>query len=60
MPKKFFLKNPAGHGNSIKAPRVYEALRRKGMSKTKAARISNGLARSGAKIKVRNRGRRKR
>lgn len=29
------------HGNSIKRPLVYEALRRKGMSKTKAARISN-------------------
>jgi hypothetical protein len=29
------------HGPSIKRPLVYEALRRKGMSKTKAARISN-------------------
>jgi len=29
------------HGNSIKKPRVYEALRRKGYSKSKAARISN-------------------
>lgn len=29
------------HGKSIKRPLVYEALRRKGMSKTKAARISN-------------------
>ena len=29
------------HGKSIKKPKVYEALRRKGMSKTKAARISN-------------------
>lgn len=36
------------HGKSIKAPRVYEALRRKGMSKGKAARISNA-ARSGGK-----------
>jgi len=26
---------------SIKRPRVYEALRRKGMSKTRAAKISN-------------------
>jgi hypothetical protein len=33
-----------GHGKSIKAPRVYEALRRKGYSKTKAARISNAFA----------------
>jgi hypothetical protein len=30
------------HGPSIKNPRVYEALRRK-YSKSKAARISNGL-----------------
>lgn len=29
------------HGPSIKRPRVYEALRRQGMSKRKAARISN-------------------
>ena len=29
------------HGPAIKKPKVYEALRRKGMSKTKAARISN-------------------
>jgi len=29
------------HGPSIKRPRTYEALRRKGMSKTKAAKISN-------------------
>lgn len=30
---------------SIKRPRVYEALRRKGYSKTKAAKISNASAR---------------
>lgn len=30
-----------GHGPSIKNPRVYEALRRKGMSKSVAAAISN-------------------
>lgn len=30
-------------GNSIKCPRVYRALKRKGYSKTKAAKISNGL-----------------
>lgn len=32
------------HGPSIKAPRMYEALRRKGYSKAKAARISNAAA----------------
>ncbi|ABE67474.1 hypothetical protein PBI_QYRZULA_64 [Mycobacterium phage Qyrzula] len=32
------------HGPSIKAPRMYEALRRKGYSKEKAARISNAAA----------------
>lgn len=32
------------HGKSIKMPRVYEALRRKGYSKTKSARISNAMA----------------
>lgn len=31
------------HGKSIKSPRVYEGLRRRGYSKTKAAKISNGL-----------------
>ena len=31
------------HGPSIKKPRVYEALRRKGYSKTKSARISNAM-----------------
>jgi hypothetical protein len=36
------------HGSSIKAPRVYEALRRKGMSKTKAARISNAVRHGGS------------
>lgn len=29
---------------SLKRPRVYEALRRKGYSKTKAAKISNSRA----------------
>lgn len=29
------------HGASIKCPSIYEALRKKGMSKEKAARISN-------------------
>lgn len=31
------------HGSSIKWPSLYEALRRKGYGKTKAAKISNGL-----------------
>lgn len=31
-------------GPSIKAPKVYEALREKGMSKEKAAKISNAQA----------------
>ncbi len=31
------------HGPSIKWPRVYEALRRKGYSKAKSARISNAM-----------------
>lgn len=31
------------HGPSIKNPRVYEALRKKGYSKEKAARISNAM-----------------
>jgi hypothetical protein len=29
---------------SIKRPKVYEALKRKGMSKTRAAKISNAMA----------------
>lgn len=32
------------HGPSIKKPKVYEALRDEGMSKTKAAKISNAQA----------------
>ena len=32
---------PGKKYRSIKRPKVYEALRRKGMSKKKAARISN-------------------
>jgi hypothetical protein len=31
-------------GPSIKNPRVYEALKREGMSKTRAAKISNAQA----------------
>lgn len=36
---------------SIKRPRVYEALKRQGMSKTKAAKISNAQAGKGKKGK---------
>lgn len=36
---------------SIKRPRVYEALKRKGMSKTKAAKISNAMASKGRRKK---------
>lgn len=45
------------HGPSIKKPRVYEALRRKGYSKGKAARISNAQGRVAAKPRRRRRGR---
>lgn len=47
--------NVHDHGNSIKRPAVYEALRREGMDKSKAAAISNSMAsggkRSGGKKK---------
>lgn len=50
---------PAGnHGPSIKNPRVYEALKRKGYSKTKAAKISNAQVR-GRKRKGKARRRRR-
>lgn len=32
------------HGPSVKKPKTYEALRDKGMSKSRAARISNAQA----------------
>lgn len=41
--KKRGSKRGGKHGPSIKNPDTYEALRRKGMSKTRAARISNGV-----------------
>jgi hypothetical protein len=45
-------KNPAGgtnvpgkkHGPAVKKPKTYEALKKKGMSKTRAAKISNAQA----------------
>jgi hypothetical protein len=36
---------PGRKYRSIKRPKVYEALRRKGMSKSRAARISNAKRR---------------
>lgn len=36
---------------SIKRPKVYEALKRQGYSKAKAARISNSMAKGGRKKK---------
>jgi hypothetical protein len=41
-------------GPSIKKPKVYEALKEQGMSKKKAARISNAVAK---KKRIRKRGR---
>jgi hypothetical protein len=35
------------HGKSIKNPDTYEALREKGMSKSRAARISNAQKKKG-------------
>jgi len=35
---------PGKRMRSIKWPKVYEALKRKGMSKTQAAKISNAMA----------------
>jgi hypothetical protein len=40
---------------SIKRPRVYEALKRKGYSKEKAAKISNAQARKGKSKKGKKR-----
>lgn len=40
-----------GSRKSLKSPKVYDALRRKGMSKTKAAKISNSQAGKGKKRK---------
>lgn len=45
------------HGPSIKNPATYEALKRGGMSKTRAAKISNGLLKHGVRKGV-HRGRR--
>lgn len=37
--------------SSIKCPRIYAALKRKGYSKTKAARISNGMRKRGKRCR---------
>lgn len=42
---------PGGKYRSIKRPKVYEALRRKGYSKAKAAAISNSMSKGGRKRK---------
>jgi hypothetical protein len=39
----------SNHGKSIHNPAVYEALRREGMSKTRAAKISNSALAKGYK-----------
>lgn len=43
------------HGKSIHNPHTYEALRRKGMSKRRAAMISNGVLKRGVKRGVHGR-----
>lgn len=40
------------HGPSIKNPKAYEAMRDKGMSKERAAAISNAAAKKGAAKKA--------
>lgn len=42
---------PGKKMNSIKNPRVYEALKRKGYSKSKAAAISNAAFKKGSRGK---------
>lgn len=37
------------HGKSIRNPATYEALRKEGMSKEKAAAISNGVLKNGVR-----------
>ena len=46
---------PGSRTNSLKNPEMYEELRKDGNSKSKAARISNAMARDGKK-KVAERG----
>ncbi len=49
MPKK----KRGGSRKSLKFPRAYDAMRKKGYSKEKAARISNWLARTRGRRKKR-------
>lgn len=58
--KKGASKKGGKHGPSIKNGATYEALRRGGMSKTKAAKISNGLLKKGYKKGVHGRRKSKR
>lgn len=48
------------HGPSVKNPATYEALKKSGMSKSKAAAISNAALKAGAKKGVHHRGGKKR
>lgn len=54
MPKK----KGGGTRKSLKNPATYDALRREGMSKEKAATISNGVLKNGVKKGV-HRGKKK-
>ena len=47
-------KGRGGTRKSLKRPKVYDALRRKGYSKTKAAKISNAQAHKGKGIGHKN------
>ena len=47
------------HGKSIKNPRVYEALKRRGYSKSKSAAISNAMRGRGGSSKRGKGGKRK-
>ncbi|ABD58577.1 hypothetical protein PBI_PIPEFISH_80 [Mycobacterium phage Pipefish] len=46
-----------GRSKSLKRPDIYDALRRKGMSKRKAARISNAVANKTVRHRGGNKGR---
>lgn len=59
MPGKKGQSKAYPHGKSIKNPATYESLRKKGMSKTQAAKISNGVLRRGVKKGVHHSGKRK-
>ncbi len=47
MPKRG--RKGGNHGKSIKNPATYERLRAEGMSKTRAAKISNGVLKRGVR-----------